>query len=159
MEINPACVVVAPTFPYTSEILVSTIPRMQRLSTILTQSSCAQAVEEARGSSGMPGWLSAAVTSPLSRGVDHLIPWSHLYRSLWPFEPTLNLVYWVISVMELCNFRLQLSVVIHYIRINKIEHPASQIDFLFSLIVQFWKKAQSERLKLLDCIKGLYWPV
>lgn len=46
----------------------STRPRVQRLSTILTQSSCAQAVEEARGSSGMPGWLSAAVTSPLSRG-------------------------------------------------------------------------------------------
>ncbi len=46
--------------------------------------------------------------------------------------------------MERCNFRLQLSVAIHYIRINKAEHPAPQIDFLFSLIVQFF--AQSENV-------------
>ncbi|XDV14790.1 hypothetical protein PO909_014978 [Leuciscus waleckii] len=75
LVINPGRGVVAPTFPHASKILVSRIPRnhacrdyAQTIATILTQSSCAQAVEEARGSSGMPGWLSAAVTSLLSRG-------------------------------------------------------------------------------------------
>lgn len=56
--------------------------------------------------------------------------------------------------MELCNFRLQLSVAIHYIRINKVEHPGPQIDFSFSLIVKLF--AQSENVKHLDCIKLVY---
>lgn len=108
LVINPGRGVVAPTFPHTSEILVSRIPRSHACrdyAQILTQSSCAQAVEEARGSSGMPGWLSAAVTSLLSpEGVDHLIQWSHLHRTLWRFALTLKAVYWIISLIELCNF-------------------------------------------------------
>lgn len=63
-----------------------------------------------------------------SRSLDSVIS-AHLYRTLRRFALTLNAVYWIISVMELCNSRSELSVSIHHIKINKIEHPAYYIYY------------------------------
>lgn len=109
LAINPARGVVAPTFPYTSEILVSRIPRGHACRDYPQYSLRARALRQWRRRADPPGCL--AGFPPLWRhrspgGVDHLSLWSHLYRTLWRFSLTLKAVYWIISVMELCNFRL-----------------------------------------------------